>query len=51
MGVYMSVQGDNTSVELSILGLLEAILMQLKAQTMILKEISGIEFLEDDIDG
>jgi len=47
----MSVEGDNTSIELSILGLLEAILMQLKAQTMILKEISGIEFLEDDIDG
>lgn len=51
MGIYMSVEGDNTSTELLILGLLEAILMQLKAQTMILKEISGIEFLEDDLNG
>lgn len=47
----MSYEGDDTSTELLILGLLEAILMQLKAQTMILREISGIEFLEDDLDG
>lgn len=46
----MSVDGDNTTAQLSERALLQAILVQLKLQTEILKEISGIEIKEEDLD-
>lgn len=47
----MSYDGDSTSVEITELGLLQAILFELKLQTAMLKEMSDVEIEEGDIDG
>lgn len=47
----MSYEGDSLGTDLSVTALLRAILIQLQLQTEILKEISGLEIKEDDLDG
>jgi hypothetical protein len=46
----MSFEPDNINTDLSVIGLLRQIALQLKLQTEILKEISGLEIKEADLD-
>lgn len=47
----MSYDGDSLGTDLTVTALLNAILVQLKLQTEILKEVSGLEIKETDLNG
>ena len=47
----MSQEGDSLGTDLTVTALLQAILVQLKLQTEILKEVSGLNIKKGDLDG